>query len=205
MYGGCVSWRGSYPGVVADVKQSQPKSIILPESDTCAWICFIGDTSTTPTIETNTTRSSLFPVSTPLRVHEILCKLLQFLLFLYALSRKPPTPYSKSYFEKHASSWFLFQIFLVFIFIILMLDFWYKALFLLSNFLWILFACRYFCKIDSKKVMCTLSFFLPVFICLHKTHYRKPFTRELLCCCNNWYRKVMWRSCCTKQTSFFSE
>lgn len=28
-----------------------------------------------------------------------------------------------------------------------------------SNFQLILFACRYFCKIDSKKVMYTLSFF----------------------------------------------
>lgn len=61
---------------------------------------------------------------------------------------------------------FCFRFFLVFIFIMLMLDFWYKALFPLSNFLLILFACRYFCKIDSKKVMCTLSFFsLCLFVC----------------------------------------
>lgn len=48
-----------------------------------------------------------------------------------------------------------------------MLGFQYKALFLRSNFLLILFACRYFCKIDSKKVMCTLSFFfsLCLFVC----------------------------------------
>lgn len=43
----------------------------------------------------------------------------------------------------------------------LMLGCQYEALFLQSKFLLILFACRYFCKIDSKKVMCTLSFFFP--------------------------------------------
>lgn len=38
---------------------------------------------------------------------------------------------------------------------------------LLSNFLLILFACRYSCKTDRKKVMCTFSFFFFFFsLCL---------------------------------------
>lgn len=70
---GLISWGNRWIENRTSFPCSHHKSFVLPEWDTCAQLCFVGDTRTKPTIETHTTRNTLSPVSTPLHVHKILC------------------------------------------------------------------------------------------------------------------------------------